>query len=542
MQFKLRTQLILAFTGVSLATLIVGAVSFSAMQELGRTFKANAEVDVPAVRAQMTADMMHDGLRAVVFRAIVAAEKRDDATKKEIGEELEEFSGTFTKAVGELRTLLAGTDAGRALSEVEAPLSEYLSTSRLLVALAFEDRTKAIAQLPKFQESFKHLEDAMEKLGNRIEDKARQASTNAAALAEQENRLILSIVIGGFLTIQVAGFLFSRRLSLRLERITDNLAMSATAAAETTAQITSTGQQIADGASRQAASLEQTSASIEEVTSMTKRNAENAQNAKQTATQTRQSADTGAEQMKTLLTSMRSINSASEEVTKILKNIDEIAFQTNILALNAAVEAARAGEAGAGFAVVADEVRNLAQRCAAAARETAVKIDDSVKKSQQGAMISTEVAKTFGEIQSNVRHLDQTVSEIASASIEQSSGIAQINSAVTQMDKVTQSNAASAQESASAGDDLNAQAQGLQDAVASLQDLVGGSGGPITEYMAAPAVRSARMKPAVGRRPARPALAGRDPSPRRLTGPEHGGAQLDRKKSKVPPHDDLNSF
>ena len=283
-----------------------------------------------------------------------------------------------------------------------------------------------------------------------------------------------ALVLGIFLA-----WLISRSIVGPLRSIASVLASGAEQTVGASGQVSTASQTLAEGASEQAASLEETSASLVEVTSMIKRNATNAQSAKQTAVQARESADTGAEQMKTLLSSMESIRTASEDITKILKNIDEIAFQTNILALNAAVEAARAGEAGAGFAVVADEVRNLAQRCAAAAKETAVKIDDSVKKSQQGAMISTEVAKTFGEIQSNVRHLDQTVSEIASASNEQSSGIAQINSAVTQMDKVTQSNAASAQESASAGDDLNAQAQGLQDAVASLQDLVGGSGVPL---------------------------------------------------------------
>ena len=206
---------------------------------------------------------------------------------------------------------------------------------------------------------------------------------------------------------------------------------------------------------------------------MTQRTSDNAQVAKDTAAQTRKAADTGTEQMKTLLGAMDSIKTASDEVTKILKDIDAIAFQTNILALNAAVEAARAGEAGAGFAVVADEVRNLAQRCAEAARRTASKIEDSTSKSHQGAALSSEVAKTFSAIQEKVRVLDKLVAEIASASNEQSQGIGQINIAIAQMDKTTQSNAASAEESASATLELNNQTGSLQQAVTDLSQLVG---------------------------------------------------------------------
>ena len=206
---------------------------------------------------------------------------------------------------------------------------------------------------------------------------------------------------------------------------------------------------------------------------MTKRNADNAQVAKDAAAQTSVSADSGSHQVKNLLVAMAGIKTASEDIKKILKNIDEIAFQTNILALNAAVEAARAGEAGAGFAVVADEVRNLAQRCAQAAKETAVKIEDSVVKSHEGAAISAEVAGSFEQIQTRIRQLNELVAEIATATTEQSQGITQVNQAMTQMDKVTQSNAASAEESASASQELNAQAETLKATVADLNRLVG---------------------------------------------------------------------
>jgi methyl-accepting chemotaxis protein len=166
---------------------------------------------------------------------------------------------------------------------------------------------------------------------------------------------------------------------------------------------------------------------------------------------------------------MEAIKVSSDDIAKIIKTIDEIAFQTNILALNAAVEAARAGEAGMGFAVVADEVRNLAQRSAQAAKETAGKIEGAITKTGQGVEISSKVAQTLNEIVTKARQVDELVAEVASASREQTEGITQINTAVGQMDKVTQSNAANAEESAAAAEELNAQAEVMKQSVAELR-------------------------------------------------------------------------
>jgi methyl-accepting chemotaxis protein len=172
---------------------------------------------------------------------------------------------------------------------------------------------------------------------------------------------------------------------------------------------------------------------------------------------------------------MSAIDTSSAEVAKIVKNIDEIAFQTNILALNAAVEAARAGEAGAGFAVVADEVRSLAQRSAAAAKETADKIEAAIASSRKGSLSCAKVGESLTQIAAKVSSTDSLVGEIATAAREQAQGIEQINTAITQMDQVTQSNSASAEESASAAEELDAQAASLKDMVGRLRQLVGGA-------------------------------------------------------------------
>jgi methyl-accepting chemotaxis protein len=173
---------------------------------------------------------------------------------------------------------------------------------------------------------------------------------------------------------------------------------------------------------------------------------------------------------------MDAIKDSSATIAKIVKTIDEIAFQTNILALNAAVEAARAGEAGAGFAVVAEEVRSLAQRSAGAAKETAAKIEESVARSEHGVAISAKVATSFEEIVVKARKVDELVGEIATASTEQRQAIGQVTTAVSQMDKVTQTNAAGAEETASASEELSAQAEVMRESVGSLRALVGGAG------------------------------------------------------------------
>jgi len=345
------------------------------------------------------------------------------------------------------------------------------------------------------------------------------ANSSNQSLASASQALIIGLSSALVIGVLVAFFII-RGTNRVLTNVTETLSAGADQTADAAGQVAAASQSLAEGASEQAASLEETSASLEEMSSMTKRNADNAQDAKSTAVQTRQSADAGAEQMQSLLTAMDSIKTASEDITKILRSIDEIAFQTNILALNAAVEAARAGEAGAGFAVVADEVRNLAQRCAAAAKETAVKIEDSVKKSQEGAKISADVARSFTDIQTKVRQLDQLVAEIASASQEQSQGISQVNIAVTQMDKVTQSNAASAEESASASEELNAQAESLKDAVSTLQQLLDGTTtSQARERVSLPPGRSVHPK------------GSRSGASARLTLPNHGGQHSESARS-----------
>jgi methyl-accepting chemotaxis protein len=286
--------------------------------------------------------------------------------------------------------------------------------------------------------------------------------------------VVLSITITGLSLGAVAAWLITRGVTRRITEVAARLATESDKTGAAAVQVSEASQSMASGASQQAASLEETSSSLHEMASMTTRNSDNAQNAKTLANQTRQTADAGAVDMEQMKTAMAAIKGSSTEISKIIKTIDEIAFQTNILALNAAVEAARAGEAGLGFAVVADEVRSLAQRCAGAAKETADKISASTEKSEQGARISEKMAANLAAIVDKTRQLDERIAEIAQSSHEQSEGIGQLNSAVASMDKITQENAALAEESSASAEELKSQAEQVRIAVGDLMRMARG--------------------------------------------------------------------
>lgn len=227
-------------------------------------------------------------------------------------------------------------------------------------------------------------------------------------------------------------------------------------------QVNNASQSLSQGATEQAAALEEISSSLMELGEQTKTNAENANDANQLSIQAKKTAEKGNSQMQAMVSAMDEITAASKNISKIIKVIDEIAFQTNLLALNAAVEAARAGKHGKGFAVVAEEVRSLAARSATAARETAQLIEGSVEKTTRGGEIANLTADALTEIVRDVNETARLIDGIAEASTQQAQGIAQVNRGLIQIDQVTQQNTANAEESAAAAEELSAQASELR--------------------------------------------------------------------------------
>ncbi len=272
-----------------------------------------------------------------------------------------------------------------------------------------------------------------------------------------------------------ASFVVVRSLNHSLRHEVAALAESARQVTGAASQVASSSQSLAQGSSQQAASLEESSASTEEIHSMARRNNENSRGAAGLVTESQRKIAQTDESLSQMVVAMEEIKNSSGKISKIIKVIDEIAFQTNILALNAAVEAARAGEAGMGFAVVADEVRNLAQRSAQAARDTTALIEESIAASNQGKLKVDEVATAIRSITGESAQIKIRVDEVSMGSEEQSRGIEQIVKAIAEKERVTQTSAASAEESASAAQELSAQAETLMRVVDSLTAMVSGA-------------------------------------------------------------------
>jgi len=279
-------------------------------------------------------------------------------------------------------------------------------------------------------------------------------------------------------TTGVITWIVRHQIAVPLNRVSSALNASVAELTATAGAISTTSRKLAEGSQSQAASLEETSASLEEATATARGTSDDASRTKEAAAATRAAAETASTAMQQMHARMQGIQQATADVGKILKTIDEIAFQTNILALNAAVEAARAGEAGAGFAVVAEEVRSLAQRCAAAARSTADLTGQVTTQVNEGATISSQVAAHLHDIVAKIQNEDTLIQQIAQAAKEQGAGLAQINDAVATIDKVTQGNASLSEEAASAAQELHSHSEALVQQISDLLRLLHGRDQP----------------------------------------------------------------
>jgi methyl-accepting chemotaxis protein len=405
---------------------------------------------------------------------IMFVQDKDRAAK---AAEIDAVTQKNKEILAQLQQLYPDGEGHQKIAALETGLNDCVQTVDHLRAILDKDFPGAMNILDK---------DIPGKV-KQLNDSATQIKEFCSGVADERTRLTVAsfgnirqyvIWFGatsiGFAALAVVLVTFNSVAVRRaLSRLVENLSLNSAHVNTAAGQVSSASQILAQGSGEQAASIEETSASLEEMASMTKRNSENAAKANDLARQARAAADKGVSDMEAMNVAMGAIKSSSDDIAKIIRTIDEIAFQTNILALNAAVEAARAGEAGMGFAVVADEVRNLAQRSATAAKETAAKIEGAITKTAQGVDISQKVAVALNEIVTKARQVDELAAEVANASREQTQGITQINVAVSQMDKVTQSNAASAEESAAAAQELNAQAETMKTSVAELLRLVG---------------------------------------------------------------------
>jgi methyl-accepting chemotaxis protein/methyl-accepting chemotaxis protein-1 (serine sensor receptor) len=420
-------------------------------------------------RANMAA-----GQRGAIMFAY-AKESGQSASARQL---FRESAESFRKALAEVKPLLVTEDGKRLVSDSDARLAQWLPAyselEQLLDAGNLDGAAKVL--LEKIKPHYVALGEDCSKLveiNNRlIADEVREAREQIVF-----NRwiMILLVTVGAVVTAVALGIV--RRANSALRQSATELLEGSRQVAAAAGQVASASQSLAQGTSEQAATLEETSSSTTEITAITRRNAENTRSVSGLMTEAAHLVGDANLNLGEMVQSMKEINTSSEKISKIIRVIDEIAFQTNILALNAAVEAARAGEAGMGFAVVADEVRNLAHRSAQAAKDTAALIEESIARSNEGNQKLQLVAGSIQQITGSATQVKVLVDEVDVGSQEQARGIEQIATAVTQMETVTQRSAASAEESAAASEELAAQAQALNDIVERMRKLVGGNRG-----------------------------------------------------------------
>ena len=352
----------------------------------------------------------------------------------------------------------AGTDAFRSIMlEIQA---SFTNISREINNF----RTKGSDSAPLFKAS----EDFFE-LTNRAVFLAEENAMSKVARLKAIQCLVFAVMVG---TCVGFGILIHRKFVIPLSNMTGVIKDSSRNCIRAAHVIEGMSDSFASGAFEQTASIEETSASLEEITGMTETNKGHTDEANVLAKKARGNGDEGVQAMEEMMRAMDDINESSNEVAKIIESIDEIAFQTNILALNAAVEAARAGDAGMGFAVVADEVRNLAQRSAEAARETSVKINHSLSNSRRGQEASSKALGQLKELVATIHRMDDLTNDIALSCNEQNQGIQQINSAVNNICEITQKNAANAEQCRSETLTLTTGSDQLIESVANLQNMV----------------------------------------------------------------------
>jgi methyl-accepting chemotaxis protein len=470
-------KLYLGFGGALSLTLIVAFVSLYAIGSLNGTMRKIIEVEA---RKQFLAGEMNVALANFMAeeRGIIRrAEMNDKASVEKYSRDFDESAARLRTRMDEL-TPLIHTSEGRSLTEqIRTAFERIVQNHAEFMRLVSSGDNKAAdtfltaTVMPLIKQTVPSAERLVASQGELM-----RVSLKAAEDSADRDKWLTILVIGLAFGIAVVIVFIVRQINRGLRHIASDLADGAEQTASAASQVSGASQSLAQGSSEQAASLEETSASTEQIHSMARQNKENSHAAAGLVTQSQHKFEQTSQALEEMVRAMGEINTQSDKISKIIKIIDEIAFQTNILALNAAVEAARAGEAGMGFAVVADEVRNLAQRCAQAAKDTAALIEESIVKSNDGKVKVDQVAGAIRAIAEESAKVKTLVDELSVGSLEQATGIEQIGKAITQMEGVTQTTAANAEESAAAAEELNAQSAALMQIVGALTSMVGGDG------------------------------------------------------------------
>jgi len=475
-RWTISKRLYAGFGALLLLTVLAGLVAIVGSSRI----KANVETVTQrsaelqrAMTIQTALFKVESGEKSILWAGLDNDKQLYESSKRAV---ITEYS-LADKQIDDLAaTLTNGADQAAART-LRQSLTQWRSAHDQVVSFGDSGNFANAQQLitSTINPQLRSAEEAAQGIVRRLDEAMSQASAESNS-SYLQSRLLIATVVVLALIVGLGVIWLVRTINESLRTVSQELGDGAQLVVDASSQMSISAQSMSQGASEQAASLEENSASMEEMATMTRKNAESSYQAATLMGEAARVVESANSALVDMVSSMTSIKVSSQRVSKIIKTIDEIAFQTNILALNAAVEAARAGEAGMGFAVVADEVRNLAQRSAQAAKDTAALIEEAITSASEGSQKVEQVAGGFSAITQRVTEVKSLVDNVSSASKHQAVGIDQVVQSIRQMERVTQTTAATAEESAAACEQLNAQADVTMQLVERLETLVGRNG------------------------------------------------------------------
>ena len=474
MKAKLSTRIVLGYALVLILVVILVSISLFSMRifqsQLNKVMDNSETIRLVGIIKQSALVVSGNTRGELVFAG-------DRETLERLKNETAEARSKLDQAMKSLENLMLTPTEKALLESYNGIRSQSKSVNNQVAELIASGKTAEAEDLldaqadPLMRESLNKLEELI-KVADENNDVESRATTKTFATAFQV--LIVLAVVGILLGFAGTSFI-TQSIARPMNSMATRIGESAGQVAAASHQLSASASQLSQGSAEQAAAIEETSSTLQESASMMAQNSTNTKQAADLSEKAKESANKGSAEMKQMMESIQEIKKSSDQIAKIIKVIDDIAFQTNILALNAAIEAARAGEAGMGFAVVAEEVRNLAGRSAQAAKDTTAIIEANIQLSGNGVAVAGKVQDSLNEITLQSKKVSELMGEIAAASQEQVQGIEQVNISMSQVESVTQQNAANAEESASAAEALNAQAESMKQIVRELSELVNGS-------------------------------------------------------------------
>jgi methyl-accepting chemotaxis protein len=471
-QITVGTKVTLTCGALVVTIAFLGGFSTYNLRDLNRITQHIISDPLPGTVRMATVQAETIAMRGNLWRHIA---EPDPSARTEMERSIDENKRIANATLLEYEATVTTTEDRALFQQLKTQLQRFEDALPEVLALSRAGKTPE-ARISYHANAEPSFEAAKASLAGLMALNRKNGETDASESQQTYTRTFWILLLAALLCSAagiVTAFVVIRNLNRVLRQVVTDLSQGASQVAAAAGQIASSSQSLAQGSTEQAASLEEISASSEEISAMARRGTDNSREAADLVGNSQRKFVQTNESLEQTVAAMGEISAQSGKISRIIKVIDEIAFQTNILALNAAVEAARAGQAGMGFAVVADEVRNLAQRCAQAAGDTATLIEDSITKSNDGKAKVDQVAENIRTITAEFGHVKTLVDEVDKGSQEQTRGIEHVAKAVTQMHEVTNTTAAGAEEGASAAEELHAQSESLMAIVRQLGEMVG---------------------------------------------------------------------